>query len=68
MLEMYLDEDMKPVKAMIVTSFLIFLGALCFGYTIYMIMYMRKMFGSQEKLLLWTMNYLCLGSLSLVIE
>jgi hypothetical protein len=68
MLELYLDEDTKPIKAVSVTSFLILVAALCFGYTIYMLVYIRKVFGSQEKELFYSITSLCLASLSLALS
>jgi hypothetical protein len=68
MLDLYLEEEeLKPVKAIAVISFLIVLATLCFGYTIFILSSIRKVFGNHDKQLLASITCLSLSALSTVI-
>jgi hypothetical protein len=67
MQELYQDEHEKPVKALLVFSFLILLAALCFGYTVFIIAYLRDVFGQQDKQLFFSISCLSLAAFSTAI-
>ena len=67
MLDLYHEEDIKPTKIVSVLSLLILLVTLCFSYTIYILAYIRKVFGTHDKQLLASISCLCLSAFSTVI-
>jgi hypothetical protein len=67
MLDFYLEEEIKPLKAIAVISFLIVLAFVCFGYTICILSSIRKVFGNHDKQLLTSITCLSLSALSTVI-
>jgi hypothetical protein len=68
MLDLYQDEDIKPIKIIIVTCILLLLATICFCYTIYILAQISKVFGFHDKQLLASISCLTLSCLSSVIE
>ena len=68
MLDLYLKEELKPLKAIAVISFLIVLATICFSYTIFIMSTIRKVFGIHDKQLLASITCLSLTALSTVIS
>ena len=68
MLDLYLEEELKPVKAIAAISFLIVLATVCFGYTIFILFSIRKVFGNHDKQLLASITCLSLTALSTAIS
>ena len=68
MLDLYLEEELKPLKAIAVVSFIIVLATICFCYTIFILSSIRKVFGNHDKQLLASITCLSLTALSTVIS